>query len=195
MSAIITEDINLCATVLRDGGVVICPTEGVYGLSCAVFSDDAVKRIISIKNRDSAKGLIIVSDSEKRLDNILDKELLSVDDKALLSKYWPGPHTFIVKCKDNFESPALRKDHSVALRVTAFEGFKRLCALTGVPLISTSSNFSGLPSSTLVEELDKKLIDMVDLVLTLPCQGQKVSTSIYDTLNHKLLRAGPNFKE
>lgn len=83
MSAIITEDINLCATVLRDGGVVICPTEGVYGLSCAVFSDDAVKRIISIKNRDSAKGLIIVSDSEKRLDNILDKELLSVDDKAL----------------------------------------------------------------------------------------------------------------
>lgn len=195
MSAVFSDDIKACAKVINDGGVVICPTEGVYGLSCSADNDSAAERIISLKHRDASKGLIIVSDCVESLNMIIDERALSDRAKSLMDSYWPGPHTFIVKCRDDFSGPAIRKDHTAAIRVTAYDVFSQLCRQVKTPVISTSANISGHQPSSSLKTLDKALFDKVDFVLTLPCQGLECSTSIYDTIHHRLLRAGPNFKE
>ena len=81
MSTIFTDSIEQAASVIASGGVIVCPSEGVYGISCSVFNEAAVKRIIAIKHRSSAKGLIIVDSSLEYLREYLDES--RVDDRAM----------------------------------------------------------------------------------------------------------------
>ena len=122
---------------------------------------------------------------------------LFVNGKAcqLMSSMWPGPHTFILPMNDDFHSIALKDNHTVAVRITAFETLANLCKESGVPLVSTSANISGHEATSEISLLDKKLLDRVQLVLDLPCGGQNAPTSIYDTLTHTLVRKGPGWKE
>ena len=90
---IFSENIDLAASVIKAGGVVICPAEGVYGLSCNALNEEAVKRIIAIKERDGAKGLITLAASMEDLGEVIDTKAMSTDTLALMSRLWPGPYT------------------------------------------------------------------------------------------------------
>lgn len=195
MRAVFSKSITKAAEVIKSGGLVICPSEGVYGISCSVFNEDAVKKVIAVKERDVSKGLIIVDSSLSLLSRYIDDK--RVDDSAykLMSSMWPGPHTFILPMNDDFHSIALKDNHTVAVRITAFETLANLCKESGVPLVSTSANISGHEATSEISLLDKKLLDRVQLVLDLPCGGQNAPTSIYDTLTHTLVRKGPGWKE
>ncbi len=195
MTAEFTEDIKRAAKVVAAGGVIICPSEGVYGISCSFKNEDAIGRIIRIKERDALKGLIVVDASAEYLDSYIAKDAVDAYSQKLMQRMWPGPHTFILKARENFSSQALRPDNSMAVRITAFKPLSELCKEAKVPLISTSANISGRPATSSIDELDSVLLERVDLVLNLPCGGQLAPTSIYDTRNHTLVRKGPSWKE
>jgi len=195
MTAELTEDIKRAAKVVAEGGVIICPSEGVYGLSCSFKNEDAIQRIIRIKQRDALKGLIVVDATPDYLENYIAKSDIDEYSLKLMQRMWPGPHTFILEARENLSSLALRPDNSMAVRITAFKTLSELCSAALVPLISTSANISGKPATSSIDELDSVLLERVDLVLNLPCGGQLAPTSIYDTRNHTLVRKGPSWKE
>ena len=195
MSTIFTDSIEQAASVIASGGVIVCPSEGLYGISCSVFNEAAVKIIIAIKHRSSAKGLIIVDSSLEYLREYLDES--RVDDRAmaLMDGMWPGPHTFVVPVVDEFKNAAVIDDHTAGVRISAFRPFAEICSKARTPIVSTSANISGESATCDLESIDPRITDNVDLVLTLPCGGLSASTSIYNTLTHTLIRQGPMWEE
>lgn len=195
MSTIYTDSIEQAASVIANGGVIVCPSEGVYGISCSVFNDEAIKRIIAVKHRSSSKGLIIVDSSFEYLKEYLDES--RVDEKAmsLMDWMWPGPHTFVVPVIPQFQNAAVRDDHTSGVRISAFKPLADICRLAKSPIVSTSANISGLSATSELNKIDPLIADNVDLVLTLPCGGQSAPTSIYNTLTHTLIRQGPMWDE
>ena len=88
-------DKNSSIEWLKSGKILIHPTESIWGFGCDAFNESAVNKIFEIKKRDKQKNLILLSNSIESIE----KELcfLSNDDKKFLSKYWPGPYTFLIK--------------------------------------------------------------------------------------------------
>ena len=190
-----SSNVKDAAEVIKKGGLIVCPTEGVYGISCNMEDHDAIDRLINLKKRDIGKGLIVVESVLSRVINLLDARHISVQSYALMMKMWPGPHTFVVPVKKGYSNRAIRIDNTLALRVTAFKTMMELCDSSGCPLISTSANLSGNPASADLSNIDKEILEGVDLVLNLPCGGQREPTSIYDIVTDTLIRKGPNWRE
>ncbi len=195
MTAQFTTELDRAACALREGAVIVCPSEGVYGLSCDATNEEAIAKIIALKRRDSAKGLIMVDCNRNFLNAHLDTERLNPKALALMEHNWPGPHTFVVPVLESFKSKAIRDDHTLAFRVTAFAPLAALCKKLGRPLISTSANISGQRAVSTLDDLDISIIIGADYVVAFECGGQSQPTSIYDTLTSTLIRQGPGFKE
>ncbi len=196
LNPVFSDDLVQAAEVIRNGGVVVCPAEGVYGLSCNALNEEAVARVVRIKERDSAKGLITIASSLHDLEQVADFKDMSCKGRTLINKLWPGPYTFVVPCANSFRGSLLTGGRgSVAVRITAFETLANLVRLSGVPLISTSANLSGEQAVSSFDLLSPVILKRVDFVLTLPCGGLSGSTSVYDTLSDVLLRKGPQWPE
>lgn len=136
-------DFRLKAAVqaLRAGGVVACPTEAVWGLSCDPDSELAVRRVLELKQRPVSKGLILVAASESQLGFLLHD--LPDEQRQRLSASWPGPATWLLPhC--NRVQPWVHGDHgTVAVRVSDHPMVQYLCNAWGGPLVSTSANPAG----------------------------------------------------
>lgn len=189
---IFSKDLDEAARVIKKGGVVITPAEGVYGLSCNALDDEAVKRVIAIKERDSAKGLITLVSSMTDLQGLVEMSQIDQSIIALMRRLWPGPYTFVVPCEKKCSGKMLTGGrNSIAVRVTSFNTLSTLCQKCAVPLVSTSANLSGAEAVSDFSLISPIILRRVDLALTLPCGGLEGSTSVYDTLSHTLLRRGP----
>lgn len=196
LNPVFSDDLSQAAEVIRRGGVIVCPAEGVYGLSCNALNEDAVARVVRIKERDSAKGLITIASSLQDLESVVDFKNISSKGQNLIKKLWPGPYTFVVPCADLLRGSLLTGGRgSVAVRVTAFKTLADLVRLSGVPLISTSANLSGEQAVSSFDLLSPVILKRTDFALTLPCGGLSGSTSVYDTLGDVLLRKGPQWPE
>ncbi len=131
---------------LKRGGVVAYPTESCYGLGCDPRNPRAVRRILRMKRRSAAKGMILIAASVGQLKPYLAH--LSPALRRHMTAAWPGPHTWLAPA--SHACPAfLRGSHdTVAVRVTAHPGAARLCRSAGMALVSTSANKSGSKSAT-----------------------------------------------
>lgn len=177
------------ALTLREGGVIICPTEGVYGISARVSNIKGIERIISIKHRAFNKGLIIVSSSVAQLESVVNFGALSADSMRLIHNKWPGHNTFIVPAKSGV-SPVLTGGRTtMAARVTDFELLAALCDEVGEPIVSTSANISGSEPLTTLPELQATFATSIDYILDEPCMGRNKPSTIYDALTGAVLRA------
>ncbi|MEP1471379.1 MAG: L-threonylcarbamoyladenylate synthase [Halieaceae bacterium] len=126
---------------LTAGGVVACPTEAVWGLSCDPDNPSAVQRLLALKQRPVAKGLILVASDIAHLDGLLAG--LNDSQLARLQLSWPGPTTWLVPHHGRVP-PWICGDHdSVAVRVTAHKCMRALCDAWGGALVSTSANPAG----------------------------------------------------
>jgi len=142
------EKINTAIDVLSNGGVIAYPTEAVWGLGCNPYSQAAVSKILTIKDRPEAKGLILVAASMTQLSSLL----TGVSDNQLqtLQDSWPGPVTWIIEDHSDLIPQWIKGDFtSVAVRVSDHPLVVALCDAYGGFLVSTSANPSGLqPAST-----------------------------------------------
>ena len=177
------------ATTLREGGVIICPTEGVYGISAAVSQLKAIQRIIAIKQRAVNKGLIIVAASLGQLDAVVNFGALSQDSMRLIHNKWPGHNTFIVPARAAVPPMLTGGRPTMATRVTDFELLSALCEEVGEPIVSNSANISGSAPLTTLPELQATFAQSVDYILDEPCMGRNKPSTIYDAVSGAVLRA------
>lgn len=157
------EVVNLAATILRDGGIVVFPTETVYGIGASATSCFGPQEIIDIKMRPKNKPLPwLVED-----DAALDKYGVDVPEYAhLIAKaFWPGALTIVVKAAD-IVAPEFRDERgSVALRSPDHELVQELIRASGAAIITTSANTSGQPAPGSFEELEERIIAAADVTL------------------------------
>ncbi len=127
--------------VILAEGVVACPAEAVWGLSCDPFSETAVETLLAMKQRDVAKGLIVVAAEAWMLAPVL--EPLEPARQKELSLSWPGPNTWLVPNRDVFPEWITGDSDEVAVRVTSAPALRALSLALGGPLVSTSANPAG----------------------------------------------------
>lgn len=180
--------VKVAADTLRAGGVIAYPTEAVWGLGCDPHNAAAVSRLLALKQRDPAKGLILVAADIDQLAPYLSG--LSDQHLAQLHRAWPGPYTFIVP--DNGYPPALIKGDfkSVALRVSANKQVADLCRAFGGPIVSTSANMAGLPAPKWSWRVAQQLGHGVDFLLPGSVGGATKPSEIRDLMSDKVIRHG-----
>ena len=128
-------------SALRREGVIACPTEAVWGLSCDPNSLDAAAQLLTLKRRPAAKGLILVAASEDQVDYLLAG--LSAQQRATLTASWPGPATWLLPHQGQVPGWICGEHATVAVRVSDHPVVNALCSAWGGPLVSTSANRTG----------------------------------------------------
>ncbi len=135
---------------LRRGGLIAYPTESCYGLGCDPRNPRALARLIRLKGRSAAKGLLLIADHFKRLQPFI--HALSPADRARMQRCWPGPVTWVVPASAACPPLLTGGRPTIAVRVTAHPDAARLCRRLGMALVSTSANRSGKkPAKTAAE--------------------------------------------
>lgn len=156
---------DAAAALLRADGIVAHPTEAVWGLGCDPTSRVATLRLLALKQRSPAKGLILIAASPAQLDPWVDWSRLSAAARASVLASWPGPNTWIVPA--TAAVPAwIRGQHAgVAVRVSAHPPAVALCTAFGGALVSTSANPGGAPAPRRLTDLTPAIIEGLDGVL------------------------------
>ena len=139
------ELLNIAVASMRSGGVIACPTESVWGLTCDPNNETAVGELLMLKKRPMEKGLILVAAMQKQFEDLLQN--LSLSKRALLTESWPGPNTWLVSHHGKVPSWIVGVHDKVALRVTDHPIMRALCLAWDGPLVSTSANVTGHPAA------------------------------------------------
>jgi L-threonylcarbamoyladenylate synthase len=175
------------AEAMRRGDVVACPAEGVWGLSCNPFSEDAVKRLLAIKRRPEAKGLILIAADVAETAALT--RCLSDQVQQRIRASWPGHVTWILPdVSDRF--PAwIKGDHSrLAVRVSAHPPLQALAARLGGWMVSTSANLSGEVTLTSPDAIHRCFGSAIAGVLDANTGTSTVPSSIFDAETGRQLR-------
>ncbi|MCM1518616.1 MAG: L-threonylcarbamoyladenylate synthase [Pseudoflavonifractor sp.] len=163
MSTNIEEDIKQACATLSRGGVILYPTDTVWGIGCDATRPDAVRRVFEIKRRADSKALITLVDSVERLERYVDNIPDAARDIIELSD---RPVTIVYDRGRNLAPELLADDGSVGIRVTAEEFSRRLCRAYRKPIVSTSANISGSPTPATFKDITPAIKSAVDYVAT-----------------------------
>ena len=156
-----TIDIENAVKVLREGGVILYPTDTIWGIGCDATNPKAVEKVYKIKQRDDSKALICLVDSDARVQ----RYVRNVPDVAWdIMELATKPTTLILDGASGLAPNLLAEDGSVAIRITREEFSKQLCYRFQKPIVSTSANISGMPSAAIYKEISQEIIDSVDYV-------------------------------
>jgi L-threonylcarbamoyladenylate synthase len=135
---------------LRRGGIIAYPTESCYGLGCDPRNPRALQRLIRLKGRSAAKGMLLIADRFKRLKPFV--RPLHAADLARMQHSWPGPVTWVAPASNACPPLLTGGRPTIAVRVTAHPVAAQLCRSLGMALVSTSANKSGKkPAKTAAE--------------------------------------------
>ena len=162
VSGIFTEDLKKACEVLQQGGIIVYPTDTIWGIGCDATNTEAVGRVYALKQRTDHKAMLVLIDSPARLSGYVANapdiawDLIEVSDKPL---------TIIYPNSKNLAFNLLGEDGSVGIRITNERFSHELCKLFQKPLVSTSANISGLPSPNLYSEIAEAIKNSVDYVV------------------------------
>lgn len=181
-------DARSAAQALRSGGVVAYPTEAVWGLGCDPRNEAATLRLLALKQREAAKGLILVAADEAQLAPYVDFAALDPARREAVRATWPGPNTWIVPASP--DAPRwITGDHAgIAVRVSAHPGVIALCQAFGGAIVSTSANRAGQSAATTFAGLDPAIAAGVDAVLEGDTGGLERPSAIRDARTGAVLR-------
>jgi len=178
--------LKLAATHLRCGDIIAYPTEGVYGLGCNPLDQEAVLRLLALKERPTAKGLVLIAADFDQIEPYLNIPTESMRNRVLAT--WPGPVTWIIPAAD-WVPAWLRGEHTtLAVRVTDHPDAAALCRAFGGPIVSTSANKSGLPPARTPISVRKHFSTGHVLILSGGLGGLHGPTAIYDASTGVRLR-------
>jgi len=157
----INQEIRKCVDVLRTGGVILYPTDTIWGLGCDPTNQKAVEKIFDIKHRSPDKSLLLLVDSETMIERYVEDipeiafDLINTADTPLTIIYDKGLGLAQDVCAE---------DGSVGIRLTRERFTNELCKSFGKPIVSTSANFSGEPSPQCFDEISDELKEKVDYI-------------------------------
>jgi len=150
---------NSAIKILKNSGIIIYPTETVYGLGADIFNERAVNKLIEIKGRENTKEISIAM-LEYQIEEYAEVNELASE---LIEKYLPGPLTLVLKKKEKVPG-WITSTEFVGIRVPETLQIKNILREFG-PITSTSANLSGQPAPTTIEEIPGEIKNKVDLIL------------------------------
>lgn len=176
--------------IFRKGGVVIFPTDTVFGIGCRMDDEKAVARVFDIKKRERKEALLVLVDSVEMAEKYVE-----VSDEArvkLVNKYWPGGLSIFFKTKPGKVPGIVTADSNIlAVRWPKHKKIEEIIREVGVPIIATSANFSGEKTPHSLDEVDEKISEQADYVMKGECTYRRESTIIDTTIKSwRVIREG-----
>ena len=160
------EDIRNAVETMRKGGVILYPTDTVWGIGCDATNVEAVKRVYQIKQRDYSKALICFVDSDARLQRyfhqVPDVAWQLID--SLIGDEYSKPTTLVLDGAINLAENLIAEDGSIGIRITNEPFSKELCFRFQKAIVSTSANISGEPAAQNYCDIDPRILEAVDYV-------------------------------
>ena len=186
------EGIEKTFQVIKKGGIIVFPTDTVYGIGCNPYNANAVEKIYEIKSREKIKSLPVLAYS---LDTVKEIARMDTFTEKIIKKYWPGPLTLILELTDKKLKKSLNLDNKIAVRIPDSKCTLKLLEKCGL-LVGTSANISGNPSSTDPKECLKNIINY-DVFLNGGTITSKGESTIIEIENEqiKIIRKGVLKKE
>lgn len=144
--------------ILKNGGVILYPTDTIWGIGCDATNVEAINKIFEIKKREKTKSMIILVENERRLQDLVDVPEMAWQIIDLSEK----PVTIVYENPKNLPKEILAEDESIGIRLVKDDFCKKLIGKLNKPLVSTSANFSGDKSPLKFSDISQELIDAVD---------------------------------
>ena len=183
------------AKIIKEGGVVIFPTETVYGIGTNGFNEESIRKIYEIKKRDFNKPIsLLVSDM-----NMVEKVAKDISDLEykLMEKFFPGPLTIILNKKKEVPDILTANGNTVGIRMPSGIVARKLIEYAGVPIATPSANISGRPSGTNVNDIKRDFEGKVDATIDNGESKLGIASTIVKVVENKvnILREGSIKKE
>ncbi|WP_435315490.1 L-threonylcarbamoyladenylate synthase [Cellulophaga fucicola] len=169
-----TEEINKCVTVLQEGGIIIYPTDTVWGIGCDATNEDAVNKIYQLKKRANTKTMICLVSNDFMLERHVEKvpevafDIIDIADK---------PTTIVYDNPKGVAKNLVAEDNSLAIRVATDKFCQYLIQKFKKPIVSTSANLAGEPTAKSFKEISKEILKGVDYAVNLQRNEQKDTPS------------------
>jgi L-threonylcarbamoyladenylate synthase len=182
-------NIMVASRIVRRSGLVVYPTETVYGLGCDPFNVEAVKRVLDLKG-ERKKPLPVLAASIADADKVA---FVSPNGKRLAAKFWPGPLTMVFPKKPTLPDVVTFGLDSVGLRMPDNDVALQLTRLCGGLLVGSSANRTGEEPPRRVQHISEELKEMVDVVLDGGAAAQGMPSTVADLTSEepRILREGP----
>lgn len=187
--------IKEAAKIIKNGGLVVFPTETVYGIAANGLDSEATQKIYLAKERKQDKPLILLISNKEMLNRIADN--ISPIEAKLMEAFWPGPLTIILNRKPCVPDVVTGGQETVGVRMTSGKIARKLIEACGFPLTAPSANISGKPSGTKIEEIFEDLKDRVDCIIDGGNSKDEITSTIVrvvDGIPHILRERKNNFK-
>ncbi|MGI6073528.1 MAG: L-threonylcarbamoyladenylate synthase [Fermentimonas sp.] len=156
------DDIRKAIEVLKQGGLILYPTDTIWGIGCDATNEEAVKRVFELKQREDSKSMLVLMDNPAKLQTYVAEvpdiawDLIDLTDKPL---------TIVYDGAKNLASNLIASDGSIGIRITNELFSRELCKQFRKPIVSTSANISGKQSPIKFSQIEKEIIDGVDYVV------------------------------
>ncbi len=165
------DEINKALEVLKNGGVILYPTDTIWGLGCDATNVEAVEKLLKIKNRPAEKSLIVLLDVDSKLQSYI----AEVPEVAYdLIEYAENPLTIVFPGAKNLASNVINADGSVGIRIVKHDFCTSVIQRFRKPIVSTSANLSGQPSPKFFDDIDPEIFESVDLVVDFEQENRTV---------------------
>jgi len=155
--------IEEAANIIKNGGLVVFPTETVYGIGANGLNPEAVEKIYIAKGRKQDNPLILLISNKEMLEQITEKP--TEIELKLMEAFWPGPLTIVLKRKSVVPDIVTAGLDTVGVRLSSGKIARQLIEASNCPLAAPSANVSGKPSGTTVEDIFEELKDKVDCII------------------------------
>ncbi|MGX5915266.1 L-threonylcarbamoyladenylate synthase [Aliidiomarina sp. Khilg15.8] len=173
---------------LLEHGVIAYPTEGVFGLGCAPYDEVAVRKVLTLKQREMDKGLILIAADYSQLLDYVDDKQIGQDRRFEVFSHWPGHTTLVLPARADVPRFLRGAHDTIAVRVTAFEPARQLCRALGTALVSTSANRAGEPALTTAAQVRDTFGAEVDWIMDEPVGQASGPSRILNPLNKGVIR-------
>lgn len=184
------EKLRSAVKIIKNGGLVIFPTDTAFGIGCRMDDQKAVARLFKIRKRPEAQATPVLVNSGEMAQKYL--QPLDKKAKALMRDYWPGALTLILPCQTEKVISMVRGGgQTLGVRMPRHDIPLAIIYSINVPILGPSANFHGEPTPYEFADLDPKLIELVDLVIPGECSLKKPSTVLDCSVKPwKIIRQG-----
>ncbi len=156
------DDLEKALACLKEGGIILYPTDTVWGLGCNAYDEKAIEKLYELKKRSAEKSMIVLMDTETRLERSFE----SIPEVAWdLIEYTEDPLTLILDGPKAFPKNLVHADGSLAVRIVKDMFCQHLISKLKGPIVSTSANFSGDPTPTTFAGINPELLEMVGYIV------------------------------
>jgi len=182
------------AAYLKKGGIVIFPTDTLYGIGCLISNKNAIRRLYKIRKNPVSKPTLILSSNNTQAYKY---GYFNKEARRVVNQFWPGPLTAVVKAKKTVPNIIRSKENTVAIRVPKQSPLQKIIKMIDEPILAPSANFYSEKAPITFKEIDKKLLALVDYKIDInKLSGYQKMSEIQSTIvdlrkgSYKILRDG-----